>query len=207
MVKTRLACRLLLVALVAGLLSCAGEETAERPPRTFLRLPVAGTWRVAADEGNVLHLVPVAAPPVAPGRPAVGDWDTAVLVPAAGTVVAVVDDLPEGPVDPAHPRGNHVVIRHRADEFTVLGGLRAGSLRVQVGDDVFPGHEIARLADSGGDPSGLRFELLDAAHGRPLPIAFHMYESDGRRRSMDFPRTGDEVRSLWVGVAVPDTTR
>jgi hypothetical protein len=100
----------------------------------------------------------------APG--AVAGWGRSILAPAAGTVVVARGDRPDQPVTgvsdpaffaPAFPQGgdpgNHVVIDHGNDEFSMLAHLQHGSLRVDVGDRVEQAQPIGRLGNSGDTSS------------------------------------------------------
>lgn len=78
-------------------------------------------------------------------------WDTAVLSPTPGRVVAIVNTLPDntlGAKDAAHPLGNHVVIQ-AGDRFFYVAHLRQRSLSVQVGDSVWAGTVLGRCVNSG----------------------------------------------------------
>lgn len=78
-------------------------------------------------------------------------WGAEVRAPAAGEVVAVESDLPDNPLgsrDPAHPLGNHVVLRSGA-RYYYLGHFQHGSVRVRTGDHVMRGQMLARCGNSG----------------------------------------------------------
>ena len=80
-----------------------------------------------------------------------------ILAPADGTVIRVR----EGERDYGSPgtgavdmrcrdiRGNHVLIQHRPDEFSLLAHLRAGSVAVAVGERVRAGQKIGECGNSG----------------------------------------------------------
>jgi hypothetical protein len=93
-------------------------------------------------------------------------WGRELVAPAAGTVVRVRADRPDQPVpnvsDPAFfapefptggDMGNHVVIDHRAGEFSLLAHMMAGSVLVSQGERVSQGQPVGRLGNS-GDTSG-----------------------------------------------------
>ncbi|WP_214742032.1 M23 family metallopeptidase [Exiguobacterium sp. s48] len=71
-----------------------------------------------------------------------------VLSPLDGTVHQVVDGLPDEP-NTDHPLGNHVIIQHKHDEYTLLAHLESGSIAVKVGDQVKTKKLIARCGHSG----------------------------------------------------------
>ena len=94
------------------------------------------------------------------------DWygyGAAVRAPATGVVVSVANDVPDNRVEKGELRlpenmpqdflkaalGNHLIIRHRPDEFTLLAHLRAGTVRAAVGDTVREGAEVGEIGFSG----------------------------------------------------------
>ena len=80
-----------------------------------------------------------------------------VFAPADGIVVHAQDgqrDYPfpgSGAVDMwcRDIRGNHILIRHRDDEFSLLAHLRKGSVSVAVGETVRVGQKIGECGNSG----------------------------------------------------------
>lgn len=110
-----------------------------------------------------------------------------ILAPAAGTIVAATDTLPDQPIgsrDPAHAAGNHVVIDHGNQEFSLLAHLQPRSLKVKVGQRVKAG-DVLGLAGNSGNTSephlhvhlmnGPRMEDSDG-----LPMPFSDYVLDGK---------------------------
>lgn len=79
-------------------------------------------------------------------------WGEPVLAPSAGEVIATVDSLPDNPLgtkDPAHPAGNHVVIKTGRDRFVFLAHMQSGSVRVAAGQQVEPGQRLGICGNSG----------------------------------------------------------
>jgi Peptidase family M23/Protein of unknown function (DUF3887) len=75
-----------------------------------------------------------------------------VLAPADGTVVEVIEGVPDntpGSMNPYSAVGNCVVIQHREDEFSVLAHFKQGSLVVKVGDKVKRGQLLGQCGNSG----------------------------------------------------------
>ena len=80
-----------------------------------------------------------------------------VLAPADGTVVRVRDEQRDyrlagsGAVDMwcRDIRGNHILIQHREDEFSLLAHLRKGTVAVTVGERVRKGQKIGECGNSG----------------------------------------------------------
>jgi hypothetical protein len=123
-----------------------------------------------------------------------------ILAPGAGTVAAVVDSLPDndpGSRDPVHPFGNHVIIDHGDGEFSVLGHLQRGSIRVALGQTLAAGDTLGTCGNSGNTSEPhLHFHLqngpaLGAADG--LPAYFIAYSADGAAVGRGEPRKGQIV--------------
>jgi len=90
-------------------------------------------------------------------------WGAPVRAPGKGKVVAAYDkdaddDLSSGksgfdperlPKEPLHFYGNYVIIDHGNGEFSLLGHLQHGSVRVRLGDRVGPGQVVAKVGTSG----------------------------------------------------------
>ena len=86
-----------------------------------------------------------------------------VHAPATGVVVSVANDVGDNRVEDGRLRvpeeaptdelkaalGNHLIIRHRPDEYTLLAHLRAGTVRAAVGDTVHEGQEVGEIGFSG----------------------------------------------------------
>ena len=123
-----------------------------------------------------------------------------VLAPGAGTVVTVVDSLPDmnpGSRDLIHPFGNHVVIDHGAGEFSVLAHLQRGSIRVRPGQTLAAGDTLGACGNSGNTSEPhLHFHLQNrpapgAAEG--LPAYFVAYSADGVAVERGEPRKGQII--------------
>ena len=89
-------------------------------------------------------------------------WGRAIVAHVAGTIVRVRIDRPDQPdpekSDPTcyaseYPNGgdpgNHVVIDHGHGEFSMIAHMRAGSVRVALGDRVQQGDPLGLLGSSG----------------------------------------------------------
>lgn len=132
-------------------------------------------------------------------------WGRPILAPAAGTVAASVDGLPDqdiGRMDPENPAGNHVVIDLGNDEFAFLAHLQQGSVTVSPGDDVAPGQAIGRCGNSGNTSEPhLHFHLQTTPRlgdGEGLPAIFNHFIADG----VPVER-GEPVRGQVVSVSRP----
>lgn len=97
---------------------------------------------------------------------AIQDWygyGAKVRAPAGGVVVSAANDVPDNRVEgnrllppeggPADMMwgvlGNHLIIRHRADEYSLLAHLRAGTVPAAVGDTVRQGEVVGEIGFSG----------------------------------------------------------
>ena len=79
-------------------------------------------------------------------------WGEIVLAPAKGTVIVVVNDMPDNPFgkrDTEQPAGNHVVIRIAANRFVFLAHMQRGSVRVKAGEEVERGQPLGVCGNSG----------------------------------------------------------
>ena len=127
-------------------------------------------------------------------------WDQPILSPGAGTIAAVVSDLPDNPIgetDAQNPAGNHVVIDLGNSEFAFLGHMRQGSVAVSVGDTVAVGDELGRCGNSGNTSEPhLHMHLQttpDLADGEGLPAQFANYLADGAPVERGEPQAGQFV--------------
>jgi hypothetical protein len=126
-----------------------------------------------------------------------------ILAPVAGTVAAVHDGAPDHEArrspfalagyaltQPARARGgaaaiagNHVILAVEGG-FVVLAHLRAGSIRVRVGDPVAAGQELGRCGNSGNSTQPhLHIQAMDGLDpftARGLPMSFRSYRVAGQ---------------------------
>mgnify|MGYP001398998294 CR=1 FL=1 len=193
------------------------DPALEYASETLFQLPFTGVWYTAWGGSDRLHNYHVDAPPqrhaydfvvwqggstfsgegtqnedyYAYGQPA--------LAPASGTVIAVVDDLPENQpqveTDEQHPAGNHVVIQTAEAEFVFLAHLQPGSITVEPGQTVESSQPIGLVGNSGNtsephlhihlqdqpelfvtDDSGQATGFTDALG---LPLVFSNYLENG----------------------------
>lgn len=105
-------------------------------------------------------------------------YGATVVSPCKGEVTAVRDGLPDlvpPRADSDHPAGNHVVVR--CDGIDVeLAHLKAGSIRISIGDRLAIGTVIGQVGNSGNTTEPhLHIHAVDPETGRGAPIVF-----DGR---------------------------
>jgi murein DD-endopeptidase MepM/ murein hydrolase activator NlpD len=87
--------------------------------------------------------------------------------------------------------GNLVTIRHEKDgviEYSSYGHLKAGSVRLKVGDLVTPGDVVGEVGDTGDSNAvHLHFQLnagADAFMSKSLPVSFaNMHAVNGNDES------------------------
>jgi murein DD-endopeptidase MepM/ murein hydrolase activator NlpD len=153
--------------------------------RTPLRLPFNGTWDVfwggPTREQNAHHDVPnqrraldiiIIGPD---GKSFTGDgsknsdylcYGKELLAPAAGTVVMVVDGVPEnkpGSMNHFMATGNCVMIRFSPSEYGFIAHLQPHTVRVKVGDEVKPGQVLGLCGNSGNSSEPhLHFHVQDS---------------------------------------------
>lgn len=123
-----------------------------------------------------------------------------VLAPADGTVVMVVDGIPDnkpGQVDFYYRLGNSVVISLGSGEYVHLCHLQTGSIQVRVGDKLTRGQVVAKCGNSGNSTvPHLHFQLSDGplvSHAASLPAYFSGVHKDGVRQDLVLPLSGDRL--------------
>lgn len=191
-------------------------------PRTPLYLPFYGTWTVSnaspgPGNGHYLNANQRFAidfyitQEVEPGkRRSYRDrgrqntdyfaYGQDVLAPADGTVVMVVDGIPDntpGQVDFYYRLGNSIVISLGNGEYAHLCHLQTGSMQVRVGDKLSRGQVVAKCGNSGNSTvPHLHFQLTDGplvSHAASLPAYFSGVQKDGAARSDVLPLSGDRL--------------
>ena len=127
-------------------------------------------------------------------------WGQPVLAPGPGVVVRVRDGLadnPPGVMDRSAPMGNFVSIDHGDGEFSVLGHLRRGSVRVREGERVATGDTVAAVGNSGASTGPhLHYNLQTGPEPNRetgLPAQFLDYCADGEAVARGEPRRGQVV--------------
>ena len=140
------------------------------PDQLHLSLPFRGTWTCTqgndgahTHQGDWRHGLDFEVTD-ADGERHSGDggqltdwftWRQPVLSMALGTVVKVVDGLPDnaiGQVDTTHNWGNVVVVQHGPECFSLLAHLASGSIRVVEGEVVGAGQVLGLAGNSGRSP-------------------------------------------------------
>ncbi len=138
----------------------------------------------------------------------VEDWlcyGLPVLATAPGTVVRVIDGVPDqevGEVDTEHNWGNVVVVHHAAAVFSLVAHLKPGSIEVTEGQVVAAGATLGRVGSSGRAPvPHLHFQLqATPTIGDPtIPLELHgvvCEEPTAEVHNRLVPLQGDRLRNL-----------
>lgn len=127
-------------------------------------------------------------------------YDLPVAAPASGTVVALVDDVPDNPPgqpNSVHNWGNLVVLCHGNGLYTELSHFRPGSLAVRLGQRVEQGQLLGRCGNSGlSCEPHLHIQLQ--AHPWPgapsLPTRFQDYLLEKRAVPSGRPDNGQRIQ-------------
>ncbi|MES2460005.1 MAG: M23 family metallopeptidase [Armatimonadota bacterium] len=130
-------------------------------------------------------------------------WGRQIAAPAPGTVVGVVDNLPDNKpgvtTDTRNPAGNHVVLDLGSGEYALLAHLQKGSVRVKVGDAVKPGDVLGLCGNSGNSTEPhLHFHLQDrpkfTGDAVSLPVSFSAYSVNGKKAERGSPVRGQYLK-------------
>src|SRR6202012_5688052 len=108
----------------------------------------------------------------------------------AGTVVGVVDNIPNTPAGAFPPAitaeragGNHVVVSFGGGHFAFYAHLQPGTVRVKVGQKVQVGQTLGLLGNSGNtDAPHLHFHVMDSPYpllANGMPYRFKEFTVDG----------------------------
>ncbi len=111
-------------------------------------------------------------------------YDEKILAPADGEVVKVYNKAQDSILfkpgkflsKSNHIAGNHIILKHKAKEYTTLAHLKKDSITVKKGDKVKRGQVIARCGNTGNSTEPhLHFQLQDHKSfffSNGLPIEF-----------------------------------
>jgi len=130
-----------------------------------------------------------------------------VLAPATGTVVEVVDGVPDSPVGKPNLEenwGNLVILQHGLGLFSMVCHLRPGSIPVEQGQTVRRGQQIGRCGSSGrADVPHVHLQLQGTGRIGAPTIAMELHDvvlarPDEPERLVPTAdvQQGDEVRNL-----------
>lgn len=194
--------------------------------------PFFGEWRVSQGfDGPHTHRSPwqhaLDVEIVAAGRNCSGEGEgqrayfcfgAPVLAPVAAQVVKMRDDLadvPPGEADVANNWGNFLMLRTAGWEHVLLAHLKQGSIRVQPGDWVVAGQQVAACGSSGRSPEPhLHFQVQASdqlgSPTRPFHLANVLLRSaggEGEFRLYHVPAEGEFVSSAPRDAALAGALR
>lgn len=132
-------------------------------------------------------------------------FNAPVLSPGSGRVMevenGVADNVP-GVANPAQLTGNHVIIDHGGNEYSLLAHFKQGSITVRPGDSVATGQEIGRCGNSGNSSEPhIHYQLQESGallEGRGLPARFRDYIANGREVKQGEPVRGQRIENAIV---------
>ncbi|MCM8594100.1 urea transporter [Accumulibacter sp.] len=134
-------------------------------------------------------------------------FDTPVLAPAWGTVVACRDDIADnapGAMNMTENWGNYLLIDIGGGLCVMLGHLRQGSLTVAPGASVVPGMPLARCGNSGRSAQPhLHLHVQRGFWLGAATVPFHLSHAlvDGHAYTLDACPAPDHSVELAVGSA------
>jgi len=195
------------------------DEAATRYAQTRLSLPFEGTWYVfwgGETEAQNYHVTNRAQRGAYDFVVREGDksfrgtgernedylaYGKPVLAPCDGTVVMVVDGVPDnqpGRTNPYYAPGNTVMIRSEAGEYVLVGHLVPGSPAVRVNQKVTRGQLLGRCGNSGNSSEPhVHLHVQDGPdlnQALGLWAAFEGVSVDGVRVDRAIPTRGQYVR-------------
>ena len=127
------------------------------------------------------------------GRPILSPGDGIVATALDG----VADNVP-GELNSAEPPGNHVIIDHGLDEYSLLAHFRQHTVRVAVGERVMAGDTLGECGNSGRSTEPhLHYHLQNTSlfgRGEGLPVQFLDYVADDVPVARGEPVRGQRLR-------------
>ena len=179
-----------------------------------IALPVCGTWRVSQGrDGAWTHQGPWRYAcdfdcVDASGKAFSGEgmqlsdyyaFGKPVIAPVRGSVVSVVNHLPDEPpgtVNHANNWGNHVVLFDERGFYVLLGHLQQHSITVSEGQAVSPGMLVARVGNSGYSPTPhlhVQAQLSADAGAASIPFEFGGVVAQGEYQATWIPQQNAHV--------------
>jgi hypothetical protein len=123
----------------------------------------------------------------------------------AGTVVGVVDNIPNTPAGAFPPSitaeragGNHVVVSFGGGHYAFYAHLQPGTVRVKVGQKVKVGQTLGLLGNSGNSNAPhLHFHVMDSPHplaSNGMPYRFTNFTVEGELTNLDGIEAGETAK-------------
>jgi hypothetical protein len=144
-------------------------------------------------------------------------YGLAILSPAAGKIVKVVDSFPDMKIGVLgggginNPEGNHVIIEVAPKEFLVICHLKPKSVMVKVGDILLQGQTLALVGNSGNTSEPhIHIHLQSSTDdflSEGIPLYFHNYTSNGKFVTQGIPTGGVSKDGHWHGETVRHVQR
>lgn len=205
----------------------------DKPSKVEFRLPVDTLITVAWGGGEVEQNYHVEYPDqcwaydlllVKDGKTFSGDstkkenyycYGLKVVAPAKGKITEAYDKDPEMPIGALgggkDPHGNHITIEVAPHEYLILCHLQPGSVKVNVGDSVAEGQELALIGNSGNTSEPhlhihlQNSKLLSISEG--IPLYFHHYTVDGKYIESGIPTGGFDDKGNFIGQTVQNVRK
>jgi len=129
----------------------------------------------------------------------------------AGTVVGVVDDIPNTPAGAFPPAitaeragGNHVVVSFGGGHYAFYAHLQPGTVRVKVGQKVKVGQTLGLLGNSGNSNAPhLHFHVMDSPHplaSNGMPYRFTNFTVEGTLTNLEGIEAGETAKITRAGL-------
>ncbi|BES73793.1 hypothetical protein RE428_48110 [Marinobacter nanhaiticus D15-8W] len=124
-----------------------------------------------------------------------------ILAPAAGSVVAVENDVADnrpGIMNPLRPMGNHIILDHGNQEYSFLAHFKQDSVEVNQGEQVAAGDVLGLCGNSGNSSEPhLHYHLQNTPEpfaGEGLPAQFNDYLANGELVERGEPVKGQRIQ-------------
>ncbi|MCW2980450.1 MAG: hypothetical protein JWO14_2177 [Solirubrobacterales bacterium] len=123
----------------------------------------------------------------------------------AGTVVGVVDNIPNTPAGAFPPAitadragGNHVVVSFGGGHYVFYAHLQPGTVRVKMGQKVKVGQTLGLLGNSGNSNAPhLHLHVMDSPHplaSNGMPYRFTNFTVEGKLTNLDGLEVGETAK-------------
>ncbi len=135
-------------------------------------------------------------------------YEQAVLAPADGTVIKVVDRFENTPIvgigmadcAASDLRGNHIIIKHSKSEYSLIAHLSPNSICIKKGDRVCRGQIIAKCGNSGNTSEPhIHFQIQSSPNfylSAGLPICFQNIKIDDHEQIKGYITKGHYVENI-----------
>lgn len=134
-----------------------------------------------------------------------------IIAPAAGTVIEIVDDIPDNIIGEENRNqnwGNTIIIKHTNFLYSKLSHLKPCSFEVTKGQNVHQGQALAKCGNSGRSPvPHLHFQLQATPYigSRTIEYPFTSYIKKNKNSAIKFygiPMEGDIIHNILPAPAL-----